>query len=93
MLVVTRRLIKSLLIFSAIALTITILLALVYIIMNESPLSKYENKNLFLDSILKAKYCESKKFSKYTEVLIKCGVAFLSGCLLSEMKFLKSGII
>lgn len=91
--IITKQVIKTSIIFSSIALALIVLLAQVYIIMNESPLEKKDSKKIFLDTISKAKYCEDQKFNKYTDVLIKCALAFLSGCLLSEMKFLKSGII
>lgn len=91
--IITKQVIKTSIIFSSIALALIVLTAQIYIIMNESPLMKKDSKKIFLDIISKAKYCEDQKFNKYTDVLIKCALAFLSGCLLSEMKFLKSGII
>jgi len=91
--IIPKQVIKTSIVFSSIALAFIVLLAQVYIIMKESPLEKKDSKKIFLDIISKAKYCEERKFNKYTDILVKCALAFVSGCLLSEMKFLKTGII
>lgn len=90
---VNKQIIKSSIIFTSIALALTILFTQVYIIINEDSITKLDKKDIFLDALSKAKYCQEKKFNKYTDVLIKCALAFFGGCLISEMKFLKTGII
>jgi len=90
---VSKQILKSSIIFTSIALTLTLLFTQLYFIINEDSISNLDKKNIFLDALSKAKYCQEKKFNKYTDVLIKCALAFFTGCLISEMKFLKTGII
>lgn len=77
-----------------IALTLAIMIPLLYVIVTEGEIIKDKilPKNYF-NSITKAKYCEKAKSLKYLEVMFKCFLAFFSGCLLSEMNFLKTGVI
>lgn len=90
--IVTKKAIKNSIKLFSIIVAITILVAQAYIIINESSFSNNNSKIPF-DAITKAKYCEDKRLSKYTDALFKCFFAFISGCLLSEIKFLKTGII
>jgi hypothetical protein len=89
-----KKLFSKTLILIKIALSLIIMILLFYIILIEQPLIKEKiySKNL-LDSITKTKYCEEAKTLKYLEVMFKCFLAFFSGCLLSEIKFLKTGVI
>lgn len=90
---VAKRIIKNSVKYTSIILTLTILFAQVYIIINERSFTHDNNIKITFESINKAKYCEDKRFTKYYDASLKCFFAFFWGCLLSEMKFLKSGIM
>ena len=51
-----------------------------------------ESKNFYTFST-KEEYCERKNSAKYVEYLAKCFLAFFSGCLISESRFLRFGVI
>ena len=59
---------------------------------DEKSLNKNNNKNIFENST-KEEYCQRKNSAKYLEYLAKCAMAFFSGCLLSESRFLRTGVI
>ena len=89
-----RSLMKSYLKYFTYAIAITLLIIQVISIFteDENSLNKNYNKNIFENST-KEEYCQRKNSAKYFEYLAKCAMAFFSGCLLSEMRFLKTGVI
>jgi len=89
-----RSLMKSYLKYFTYTLAIIILIIQLYTIFSEDEKSQNKNldKNIFENSS-RAEYCERKNKTKYAEYLAKCFMAFFSGCLLSEMRFLRTGII
>lgn len=73
--------------------TIAVLLLIIQIISIFSE-EKNNSKLLIKENILsKSEYCERINKGKYIEYLAKCFIAFFSGCLLSESRFLRTGII
>lgn len=90
-----KKLVTKTLNYMKIALALIIMVPLLCIILTEQEFLKEQilNKNHFNSIISKAKYCEEVKTYKYLEVMFKCFLAFFSGCLLSEIKFLKTGVI
>ena len=89
-----KSLIKYYLKYTTYALAMLILTIQVLIIFSED--TKFQdknfNKNLF-DTSSSSEYCLRKNKTKYAEYLAKCFMAFFSGCLLSEMRFLRTGVI
>lgn len=50
-------------------------------------------KNNFFKFSTKAEYCRKRSISRYFDYFGKCFLAFFSGCLISEQKFLRFGAI
>ena len=91
---INRSLMKSYLKYFTITLAMILLIIQVITIFTED--EKLQNKNLntnIFDNSTRAEFCERKNKAKYAEYLAKCFMAFFSGCLLSEMRFLRTGII
>jgi hypothetical protein len=74
-------------------LAITIFTILIIIIITEEKLKqKTHNKNIF-ENLTKEEFCQRQNKTKYIFYLSKCFMAFFSGFLCTEMKFLKIGLI
>ena len=92
---VNKSLIKYYLKYSIYSLAIIILIIQVFTLFFEDEQingEKFSNKNI-LKFTTKAEYCERKNSTKYAEYLAKCFLAFISGCLISESKFLRFGVL
>jgi hypothetical protein len=90
---INRSLIKNYLKYFTYSLALILLIIQVFtLITEEKSLNKNLNKNIF-ENLTKAEFCQRENKTKYAIYLAKCFMAFFSGFLLSDMKFLKIGII
>lgn len=89
-----RSLMKNYLKYFTLSLAVIILIIQTFTIITEDKNSNTQKnpKNLF-ENLTKAEYCQRENKTKYAIYLAQCAMAFFSGFLLSDMKFLKIGIM
>jgi hypothetical protein len=79
--------------FSIYALAIIIMITQALTIFFENK-NNYNNYDLNFSSFAtKEEYCQRKNSGKNIDYIAKCFLAFVSGCLISESKFLRFGVI
>lgn len=92
---INRNIIKISLKLITVVLALVLLLIQVYYIFFEEEIL-FTNKLVHgntVNNMAEAQYCEEFNKTKYLEILFKCLLAFSSGCLLSEMRFIKTGVL
>jgi hypothetical protein len=91
---INKSLIKYYLKYAIFSTALIILIIQIYIILfEEEEYKDKQSKNNFFKFSTKAEYCKRKISTKYFDYFTKCFLAFFSGCLISEQKFLKFGAI
>jgi hypothetical protein len=92
--ITNKSLIKFHLKYTIFLIALMIFLIQIYILLfEEEDYKGISHKSNFLRYSTKEDYCKKKISTKYLEYLGKCFLAFFSGCLISEKKFLRFGAI
>ena len=86
-------LVKNAFKYVSFALGILIMTIQFYFIALEFNKKDLNNVPVDLKETSKPEYCEESGINKITELAIKTVMAFVAGCLISEKKFIRFGII
>jgi len=79
--------------YISIALGILIMIILFYFTVLEFTNKELNLLPVVLNETSNSEFCQDSEFHKFTNLAAKSIMAFLFGCLLSEKKFIKFGII
>jgi hypothetical protein len=85
--------VKNALKYVTIALGIMIMIIQFYFISFEFNKKNLSNVPVDLKETSKPEYCEDSSLNKITDLAIKSVMAFVGGCLFSEKKFIRFGVI
>lgn len=87
------RVVKNAFKFVTIALAILIMIIQFYLIASEITKTETSVTPAFTKDIPKMNYCEESNMTKISELAVKSVMAFIAGCLFSEKKFIRFGVI
>lgn len=87
------RVVKNAFKYVSIALAILIMTIQFYLITTEINKKDLSVPAAFSKEVPKINYCEESNMIKVTELAVKSVMAFVAGCLFSEKKFIRFGVI
>lgn len=79
--------------YVSIALAIIIMVIQFYCISSEFNVKIHNLEPIVIKETSKLEYCEESGVNKFTDLAFKSIMAFFAGCLFSERKFIRVGII
>jgi len=79
--------------YVSIALAILIMITQFYLITTEISNKELIIPSAFSKDIPELNYCKVSNMAKITEIAVKSVMAFVAGCLLSEKKFIRFGVL